>query len=241
MKLAGIDLAWHGESNPTAVAVGELTGCELVLDNIEPSIIGLNAIFEYIVGFQELTGITVDAPLIIRNKHGQRACETELGRVYGARNASCHTSNLGLFPNALSVKFSEMLAANGFKHFGSKKWQLECYPHPAIIEVFGLAERLKYKKGKLAEKKEGQQKLASYLLQLANSPTLKLVIPSHLQFYCDSSYIITLKGKALKSNEDALDAVVCLYIAALYAAKSSSHTFGNVDDGYIWVPKGVRI
>lgn len=241
MKLAGIDLAWHGESNPTAIAVGELTGSELVLDNIEPAILGLNAIFEYIIGFEDLSGIAIDAPLIIRNKQGQRVCETELGGVYGARNASCHTSNLSLFPNALSVQFSKMLAAKGFMHLSSKKWQIECYPHPAIIEIFGLAERLKYKKGRVDEKKEGQQKLSSYLLQLANSTTLKLVVPDHLQFYLDSSYITTLKGKALKSNEDVLDAVVCLYIAALYAARIYSQTFGNAKDGYIWVPKGVRI
>ena len=32
-----------------------------------------------------------------------------------------------------------------------------------------------------------------------------------------------------------------MYIAALNATKSNSHAFGNVEDGDIWVPKGVRI
>lgn len=241
MKLAGIDLAWHGEIKPTAIATGTFIGNKIILDGIKPAIIGLNSIFDFITGLDSLRGIAIDAPLIIRNIKGQRICETELGRMYGSRGASCHASNLRLFPNALSVRLSKMLQAKGFNHLGSKKWQIECYPHPAIIEIFGLAKRLKYKKGKVADKKEGQQKLSSYLLKLYKSPTLELVIPEHFQHCFEAGYINTLKGKSLKSNEDALDAVVCLYIAASYAFEASNITFGDSQNGYIWVPKEKRI
>jgi predicted RNase H-like nuclease len=47
-----------------------------------------------------------------------------------------------------------------------------------------------------------------------------------------------LKGQALKTNEDALDAIVCLYIAGLYAINHRGKTFGDLDLGYIWVPSG---
>ncbi len=213
----------------------------VVLEQIQPALYGLNPIFQYIDSIEALTGVAVDAPLIIKNEQGQRACENGLSKVYGSRKASCHTSNLRLFPNALSVRFSKMILDKGFKHLGPKKFQIECYPHPAIIEFFGLTERLKYKKGKVADKKKGQQKLAFYLLRLSESPTLKLVIPDHFRRYFDDSFINTLKGKALKSNEDALDAVVCLYIAALYSSQASNQTFGDSKEGYIWVPTGMRI
>ena len=40
----------------------------------------------------------------------------------------------------------------------------------------------------------------------------------------------------LKINEDVLDAVVCVYVAALYAAGLRECVFGSVEEGYIYVP-----
>jgi len=238
LKLAGIDLAWHGESNPSAIATGVLNGNQLILDGIETDTIGLNSIINYLIELDSLKGIAIDAPLIIRNQKGQRVCEKELGKMYGAKGASCHTSNLKLYPNALSVRLSKMLLDRGYQHLGLNKWQVECYPHPSIIEFFDLPERLKYKKGTVAQKKEGQGKLASKLLDLTESQTLKLVIPDHFQHFFRAEYINTLRGRTLKSNEDTLDSVVCLCVAASYALKFAHTRFGDIPNGYIWVPKG---
>ena len=111
-------------------------------------------------------------------------------------------------------------------------------PHPAIIEIFNLPERLKYKKGRVSEKKFGQQQLASLIKSLECNERLPLKIPSDFDQYLDEGYIDSLKGKALKSNEDTLDAIICLYIAGLYAVGATGRTFGDVDSGYIWIPDG---
>ena len=121
MKLAGVDLAWQGEHNPSAIV-------------------------EQLTKQADLQGIAIDAPLIINNETGQRQCEKALSRDYGGRKASCHTSNKRLYPDALSVKLSSILYTQGFEHLATSKWQIECYPHPAIIECFALPERLAYKK-----------------------------------------------------------------------------------------------
>lgn len=237
MKLAGIDLAWHGEKNPSAIAVGILNDNKLSLEALEPAIFCLSGVFEFISNQKDLSGIAIDAPLIIENQISQRECEKALSRDYGSRKACCHTSNKSLYPDSLSVSLSSLLELRGFQHLAQERWLIECYPHPAIIECFELPERLAYKKGKVADKKSGQVALSSFILKLESSSVLALKVPNELKLLLSESYIQGLKGQALKSNEDALDAIMCLYIAGLYQMKVSSVTYGDSKQGYIWVPR----
>lgn len=200
--------------------------------------VSLKAIQERLDQNVELMGVAIDAPLIIPNLSGQRLCERQIGSVYGSRKASCHTSNLSLYPSASSVTLSEHLAKRGFGHLDKNCWQIEVYPHPAIIEVFNLPERLLYKKGTVAVRKQGQVALARMLKRLSNSAVLPLIIPETFQVYLSDDYIFSLRGKALKANEDLLDAIVCLYIAGLYVLDPKSQVFGNIHDGYVYVPQG---
>tara|TARA_R110000823_G_scaffold311534_2_gene437276 strand:- start:215 stop:490 length:276 start_codon:yes stop_codon:yes gene_type:complete len=79
----------------------------------------------------DLKGVAIDAPLVINNQSGQRLCKRERGREYSSRHASCHTSNLKLYPHADSVRLSNQLFEAGFLHLGDtdNKWKIECYPH----------------------------------------------------------------------------------------------------------------
>ena len=106
-----------------------------------------------------------------------------------------------------------------------------------MIECFDLPERLLYKKGNVDDKKSGQAELASLIAKLESSSVLALKILDHIKELFSASYINTLKGRALKSNEDALDSIMCLYIAGLYQLNVSSVTFGDADQGHIWVPQ----
>lgn len=238
VKLAGVDLAWQSKRNPTAIAVGELSGDMLQVSAIHENLFTIDAVQSCLLSIQNLDGIAIDAPLIIKNQTGQRQCERDLGKQYSARRASCHTSNLKLYPDPDSVKLSDELAENGFKHLGNpqQQWQIECYPHPAIIEIFGLPERLRYKKGRVAEKREGQKIFAGLLRSLERSTLLELTIPDDLHHFLDDNHIDKLRGKTLKHNEDALDAILCLYIAALYQRGHVESVFGDTSTGYIYVP-----
>jgi len=233
MKLAGIDLAWQGEKNSSAIALGNLDGRVLSLTQIFPTCYGIDEIIDKV---NSVSGIAIDAPLIIKNRSGQRDCEKIIGKTYGARGASCHTSNLSLYPDALSIRFANKLIDNGFCHIETDKWIFECYPHPSLIEIFDLPERLKYKKGNKSEKLAGQIKLANLIKSLSSSPILQLKIPNEFVHFIDQSYILSLIGKAIKTNEDALDSIICLYISALYQSKKSGHLFGDLHNGYVWVP-----
>ncbi|MBE1275010.1 DUF429 domain-containing protein [Enterovibrio baiacu] len=237
MKLLGIDLAWQGEKNTSALCFGTLHHQRLTVDTLIPAVLGINNIKTLIAQHPTTKGIAIDAPLIIPNKTGQRECEKALSKVYGARKASCHTSNQTLYPDALSVALSQHLYQSGYEHLGRDCWQIECYPHPAIIESFGLSERLLYKKGTVADKKTGQVHFADKLKALAHSSVLALDVPPAYAHVLNRDEIQQLKGQALKQNEDALDAIMCLYIAGLYASNPSMGVqYGNRESGYIWVP-----
>lgn len=237
MRLAGIDLAWNGDSNPSAIAVGLICERQLVLESLEPQMVGLNSIIDFLSTQNEINGIAIDAPLIINNEVGQRPCEASLNRDYRVKKAGCHPSNKSLYPDAFSVRLSSELTAQGFVHLGETRWQIECYPHPTLIECFNLSERLLYKKGSVEDKRNGQIELAGFISQLADSDVLALKIPAKFQCHLSTEYIQQLKGRALKSNEDALDAMICLYIAGLYQRQVDSTTYGDAQDGYVWVPQ----
>jgi len=239
--LAGVDLAWQSARNPSSIAIGSLDSAGLTLNSIHSPVLGIKEVIQALRDISSLSGVAIDAPLIINNSSGQRLCEKEIGVTYGSRNASCHTSNKKLYPDANSVELSSDLSRCGFSHIKGNRWQIECYPHPAIIEIFGLQERLKYKKGRVPEKKAGQIELGRLIGQLSSSPILKLKVGDEFAKYSAPAYIQSLKGQNLKNNEDVLDSIDCLYIAALHSVGGMGQVFGNIQEGYIWVPQRVCI
>lgn len=240
MKIIGIDLAWQSRNNTTALTVGELSGSDFHIRHISKPLRGLDSIIDAIDKEDDVQGISIDASLIINNESGQRECERELSKVYGSRYASCHASNTMLYPNPDSVALANHLSNKQFRHLGNpakEKWQIECYPHPALIEIFSLPERLPYKKGKVAARRQGQIELANRLKSLTHSNVLSLSIDDAFKSHLDETHIETLRGKALKQNEDALDSIICAYIGALYKVRVPHQTFGDINTGYIYVPQ----
>jgi predicted RNase H-like nuclease len=238
-QVAGIDLAWISEKNGSGIAIGVISENQITLQELHCGIIGLDDVKNILKSCSHLQGVAVDAPLIIENPDGARPCEHALSRVYGSRWAGCYPSSKSRYPDASSVKFSNWLEQRRLAHLGSGNntgWQIECYPHPAILELFELSRRLKYKKGSLEEKRAGQIKLARYIMTLESSPQLSLAIPDTFDTFLDSHHISSLSGIGLKNNEDALDALICLYIAGLYAAGIEMTVFGDIETGYIVVP-----
>jgi predicted RNase H-like nuclease len=66
--LGGLDLAWK-DHNPSALAIGTLHERTLTLTHLYSAIIGLPNLSTYLAAHPDLTGIAIDAPLIIPNAH----------------------------------------------------------------------------------------------------------------------------------------------------------------------------
>jgi predicted RNase H-like nuclease len=116
---------------------------------------------------------------------------------------------------------------------------LEVYPHASHVAGFGLLkERLKYKKGRLADRLQWlavyRDCLAAHVERLSPGawPAIALALPP-----TDSG----LGGRALKSVEDRMDAATCA-LAGFLAWRDGvtpCELFGEPTEGYIVVP-GLR-
>src|SRR5262245_52017219 len=201
MRLVGVDLAWKPENNGTAIAVGWLDGDGIIVEAVHHAVMGLAGAVARILAVEPL-GVAVDGPLIINNTDGQRACEKALAKVYGSRRAGCHACNQTRYPDEAPVALSRHLSREGYRHLGEAdngKYQIEVYPHPALIEMFDLPQRLPYKKGDRDARRIGQIRLAGLVRELDRSPVLRLIISNSFDAYLDPLRIATLKGAALKA------------------------------------------
>lgn len=240
MRLVGIDAAWVMSRHPTALAIGELRDSRLTVTHIEPDLVGRDSVLRAAQCRGEIAGAAVDGPLIIKNATGKRPGEILVSRRYAGRGAATHASNLGLYPDADTVWLSAELCARGLLHAAAagSPFQIECYPHAALIELFALPKRLAYKRKRgfgVEDMQGGQCQLAHMLRSLQTRSPVGLDLPeSHNRWLADTR-IRTLRGRSLKQNEDVLDAILCLYIAALYAAGEGG-LLGSRSKGYIYVP-----
>ncbi|NNC75903.1 MAG: DUF429 domain-containing protein, partial [Acidimicrobiia bacterium] len=186
------------------------------------------------------TVVAIDAPLQVPNETGRRPCETELSRDYGSRKAGPHSSNRSLLMGIHRLIRGEEIAARlaylgfGDPWAGSIRTVLEAYPHPAIIEAFGLPERLIYKAKKgvsVADRRRGLRTLSCLIATLADA-TPPLHGPS-------VSIDDSVRGAALKAVEDRLDARICAWVAAIWGQKPSQiRLYGDGETGHIAVPVG---
>jgi predicted RNase H-like nuclease len=242
----GVDLAWQGKRNHTGIAVarGTVGGAELM--TFSTDVTSFEATANFIEEHATVdTVVAVDAPLIIRNVMGRRSCESLVSRKFGARHASAHSSNLTLYPGGGPAKLVELLAARGFAHdldLGHTlqrqgRWMFEVYPHPAQVVLFDLPRIIRYKKGSVAEKRQGLDRLRHYLGDElpAGEPSLD---PGDVGESLLRRDLLKLRGSAVKRYEDLLDAWFCAYLA-LYLwwwGPARNEMLGDLESGYIVVP-----
>lgn len=237
----GIDLAWQSERNPSGAAVlhGDALAAELVA--VADPLRSIAQVKAWTASHIEATTvIAIDAPLIIGNIVSLRGCERDIGVRYGARHASCHASNLTLYPEAASVALASWLGNQGFVHaavgFGNRS-MLEVYPHAAFVALFDLPTIIKYKKGRVAQKCAGLRQVQATLRRLCAESVALRSTPLLEEILSQDPAV--LRGRARKSYEDSLDAIFCAYLA-YYSWRlkgDGSEVFGSHETGYIVNPR----
>jgi len=236
MRFLGVDLGWvNGATGLAALdwdpaaGVLRLSSLELAADH--------GAVLAW-VRAQAGDGpalVAVDAPTIIRNPSGQRPAERLLNAAFRRYGLGCHPANLGRPFAARTNAFAAALEELGFRHAprlearSPGRFQIEVFPHAAIVSLFGLDYRLKYKKGTVPERVVQLRRLRGFLFTLAQAdpPCLLEDLPE-----------VPSGGGARKDVEDRLDAVVCAYTAAHYWwwGSARNRTFGDAESGFLVVP-----
>ena len=208
--------------------------------------------------------VAVDAPTIIPNKTGMRVCDRLAHKYFGKYHAGCYPANLGRPFAQRTLTVGKRLESLGFSHqpnLGqadlsqdlassasdaeltgvaqpvkpSGRYQLEVFPHAAMLHLFQLDQILKYKKGRLAERRVELVRLRDLIIDVF--PTLTPSFSPHIDFDAIAPEI-PHKGKEMKAVEDQLDSLVCAYTAThwWYWGLQKNWVLGDRSTGYIVVP-----
>jgi predicted RNase H-like nuclease len=241
-RFLGVDLGW--QSGPTGLCCLHMAAdrLELVaLDRLQTTADILAWIAHWTEGATNAV-VAVDAPTLIPNEAGMRLPDRLAHKHFGRYDAGCYPANRGRPFAAKLIAFGLALEALGFEHRPHSepkpegRFQLEVFPHPVTVHLFGLSKILKYKKGTLAQRRPELQKLRQYQLDVL--PTLD---PALTLQEADLPEIPTT-GAAMKAVEDQLDALTCAYAAAHWWVWGLERNWvlGDVSEGYIVVPAPAR-
>ena len=122
------------------------------------------------------------------------------------------------------------------------RYQIEVFPHPAIVHLFDLQRILKYKKGRVGDRHLELTKLYNYITDILPTlePSLNKDTNSH--FLNFEFLVSTCTGTVLKDSEDKLDSLICAYVAAYwwYWGKQKNLVLGDISTGYIVIPNKVK-
>jgi predicted RNase H-like nuclease len=182
--------------------------------------------------------VAIDMPLSHTRIDGRRASDDAVSREYGARKCGTHTPS-ALRPGRISDDLRESFERASYPlqtTVISPPGLIEVYPHPALVELANACERLPYKAGKLR----------NYWPALPPEER-------RIRLYRQWSEVVTLldveirgvaaafpglgsgaSGAERKAYEDALDAVVCAWVA-ICALQGRARPFGDQQSA-IWIP-----
>ncbi|MEM9816691.1 MAG: DUF429 domain-containing protein [Cyanobacteria bacterium P01_D01_bin.6] len=238
MYFVGIDLGWQSGGSGICLLQQVPTGLQLLNFDHCDTRTDVLALLDRWLPPETPALIAVDAPTLIPNETGMRECDRLAHRYFGKYDAGCYPANRGRpFATAL-LEFGSELEARDFQHAPhlfpqqAGRYQIELFPHPATIHLFRLPKILKYKKGRMAERRQALARLRH--LQLTTFSTLVPALP------LQESDLPSLPagGKALKAVEDQLDSLTCAYAGAhwWWWGRERNWVLGDAAGGYIVVP-----
>jgi predicted RNase H-like nuclease len=182
--------------------------------------------------------VAIDMPLSRSPIVGRRTSDDAVSRAYGGRKCGTHSPSASR-PGRISVDLK-----NGFERAGyplrtdtiAPKGVIEVYPHPALVELAGASERLPYKASKVRsywpsadppERRDRLYKQWSEIVTLLEGEIAgaKAALPR---------LDLNATGIQMKAYEDALDAIICAWVAVC-ALEGRAIAFGD-EQSAIWIP-----
>jgi predicted RNase H-like nuclease len=234
VRILGVDLAW-GEgrggkpANETGVVAADPSG--RVLDAGWTRGVGDTAAWMARWSPDDTIAM-VDAPLVVRNPVGMRACEHEVGRRYGRWKVAANASNLTLAALA-GVTLVARLAADGWRWADGRagpprhgRWLYEVFPDTTLVGATELGydvERPAYKRRprSLASAAFRELRAATCDELVRRIDALRMVDPpidirSHPVTARLRTEPTPLGGHDVKHREDLIDAVLCAWTGLLW-------------------------
>lgn len=227
----GIDLAWTAKARTGLAAVD---GSGALIDAV--AAVTDDEIADWLGALPgRPVVVAVDAPLVVPNASGQREGENAVAKAFGKYNAGPYSSSRSqpMFdpPRAevLAERFDWVVDP---AHRGTieRPACIEVYPHPAMVGLFKLGERLLYKKG--------QDRAAGFRLLVGHLESIAVLQLDDLPIWLQLKQTVARPGPGdLNRIEDVLDAILCAHLAWLWHNKPGAlRVYGSMEGGYIVAP-----
>jgi predicted RNase H-like nuclease len=230
IRIAGVDLAW-GERRPDGFCVLEANRqCARVLalglSRGDDELLAL--LDEYLKDAPAF--IAMDAPIVCPNLTGARPVDRLTHVHFGRFKSGAHPANLTRCrrPPRVAAK----LVARGFTlGVSGARVLAEVYPHPAMVRLFGLSERIAYKRGRVEMRRREFRRLQK---------ELRVGLATHfpaLEVSAELSRL--LRAPWTKNVEDQTDAFFCALIGYWHWLHRGRRTqmLGDLVTGFILVPQ----
>ena len=237
MVLIGIDLAW-GDRRPDGV-------CTLHASRAGARVVD----FDYPHGDDQLmdclrsrlpeTGsvlVTIDAPLLIPNRTGARPVDRATHTMFHREHAGCHPANSErcVRPPRLLKKLRRLGLRPGWELSRNARLVAEVYPHPALVRLLNLRRIIKYKRGRVASRRQEFGRLQAGLHTMLGERFPRLELSDDAR--------ALLARVWTKEAEDLTDAFVCALIGLWHWIHRGrrSQVIGDSRTGFILLPEELR-
>ncbi|WP_071517679.1 DUF429 domain-containing protein [Geitlerinema sp. PCC 9228] len=241
MRFLGIDFGWRsGDSGLCGLELNTDGTLEMVASECLTSVSDILQWVDELAPAETAAMVAVDAPTIIPNTTGMRVPDRLTHKYFGRYHAGCYPANLQRPFAERTVGLGTSLLERGFRHAPEitaqqpGRFQIEVFPHTAIVRWFRLPRILKYKKGRFRDRISELSKLYDFInTELTSRQPALPLLETHIPHPQTAT-----RMKDLKAIEDRLDALICAYLGVSwwYWGESNHQVLGNKEQGYIIVP-----
>ena len=242
----GLDLAWTTKNESGICSLEGDSRDNLRCTRLEAAVCDTASLAHEVAAVDGPVVATIDAPLLYTPK---RWVEPEIGRRFGRYKASAHSSHAAVNRGyTAGIDLGKALEARGFTLdpgplLGGRRPEqvaVEVYPHPIHVRLFGLDERLPYKRKKgrnVAFIRHALQQYQAHTEALIKHEAPRVLENADVLCALDSETAQNARGRALKRLDDTLDGLTCALAAWLiWKQPERWETIGDLN-GYIVVPR----
>ena len=248
-SFVGLDLSWTGKY-PSGLCIFSGNHKNISCTTVTTEQLTTFELMKIINSFEEEIIISVDAPLVTTE---QRQAEKILMQLFGKAKAPAYPATpkiLERFNFCEGPKLAKLLKENLFEldphnfllGLDKKKVAFETYTHAAHIRLFGLTERIPYKRRKgrnINFIKNELQRYQDYMQEILTLEAPGILTNEKIGLILKASPVEKATGTTLKRIEDTLDGLTCALVSYLFWRDGNSHweALGSLPDGCVVVPK----
>lgn len=239
----GLDLAWSAGKESGVCWLTGMSADDLVCTRLEAAVWEMSCLADDVAEAEGDVVAAIDAPLLYDER---RWVEREIGRRFGKYKASAHSAHHAVRQGLTAgIDLGRALEEqHGFDLFPTKlldgdqsgRYAVEVYPHTIHVRLFSLEERIVYKRGRVAVKKQGLLQYQRHLTRLLEREAPLVLKHAEVERNLDPQTAQDAKGRSLKRLDDTLDGLTCALAAYLLWRDPERWELLGDKHGYIAAP-----